>query len=249
MLSAPRLLSMVPWAHLLTPADLELIRPGTSERFYPQGATVCPEGQLFDAWFGVISGMVKLRTVSPEGKEVVVAGMHAGGWFGERSIIRNKASSYDAVVTRDSVLVLIDRSTFMALFESSGAFNRLLVHHLNERLFHFAQVLEQGRNLDGTARVARGLAALFNPVLYPHANRQLDITQEEAGLLAGVSRPVANQALKALQRVGCLRVEYGRITVTDVQGLKRYGMAVTAPEPGRVAVCQVRCTWPREHQP
>ena len=35
--------------------------------------------------------------------------------------------------------------------------------------------------LDTDARIARGLAALFNPVLYPGTNRLLQISQEELG--------------------------------------------------------------------
>ena len=43
------------------------------------------------------------------------------------------------------------------------------------------------------------------------------------GLLAGVSRPVANQALKALAGDAVLRVEYGGLTVLDLERLRGYG--------------------------
>jgi hypothetical protein len=53
------------------------------------------------------------------------------------------------------------------------------VRQLNERLGQFIGLVEYGRTLDATARLARSIASLFNPILYPDLPRQLDITQEE----------------------------------------------------------------------
>ena len=73
-----------------------------------------------------------------------------------------------------------------------------LIIQLNERLGQFIGMIENERMLDPDARIARCLAALFNPVLYPGTNRLLRISQEELGYLAGVSRQRANQGLKAV---------------------------------------------------
>ena len=63
---------------------------------------------------------------------------------------------------------------------------------------------------------------MMNPVLFPDAGRHLMFTQEEIGLLAGVSRPIANQALKKLERDGILRWEYGGVTVLKLEELQAY---------------------------
>ena len=86
-----------------------------------------------------------------------------------------------------------------------------------------AEVATQRASFDTDARIARGLAALFNPVLYPGTNRLLQISQEELGYLAGVSRQRANQALKVLEDAGLVRSEYGGINVLDLEGLRRFG--------------------------
>ena len=72
-------------------------------------------------------------------------------------------------------------------------------------------------------RLARSIAALFNPILYPNTTRHLEITQEEIGALSGLSRQNANQCLKTLERDGLLRVEYGGVTVLDLDRLRCYG--------------------------
>jgi DNA-binding transcriptional ArsR family regulator len=82
---------------------------------------------------------------------------------------------------------------------------------------------ENERLLDIDTRIARVLAALFNPVLYPGTNRLLQISQEELGYLAGVSRQRANQGLKVLEDAGLVRSEYGGINVLDLDGLRTFG--------------------------
>jgi DNA-binding GntR family transcriptional regulator len=64
--------------------------------------------------------------------------------------------------------------------------------------------------LDGVARVARVIAWLFNPVLNPNIGPSLDISQEELGLIAGVSRQVANRALQILEAEGLLKIAAAR---------------------------------------
>jgi CRP/FNR family cyclic AMP-dependent transcriptional regulator len=78
--------------------------------------------------------------------------------------------------------------------------------------------------LDPDTRVARCLAALFNPHLYPGVQQRLQLSQEETGQLSGVSRQRANQALGVLAKAGILRVEYGRITILDLDALRRFGL-------------------------
>src|SRR3954453_7002866 len=105
---------------------------------------------------------------------------------------------------RDTRLALMDRSTFFWLFENSVGFNRFLVRQLNERRGQFIASLKYGRTLDATARLARSIASLFNPILYPDLTCHPEITQEEIGALSGISRQNANQCLKKLEKQGLL---------------------------------------------
>jgi len=49
------------------------------------------------------------------------------------------------------------------------------------------------------------------------------VSQEELGYLTGVSRQRVNRSLKVLQFAGYLTVEYGGITIQDLDGLRRFG--------------------------
>jgi CRP-like cAMP-binding protein len=117
---------------------------------------------------------------------------------------------------------MMPRATFMWLFENSTAFNRFLVRQLNERMGQFIATIEHDRILGPKARVARNLAWLFNPVLYPGTGQSIEISQEELGLLAGLSRPVVNRCLQELESEGLLSVAHNLLTVRDLPGLQTY---------------------------
>lgn len=218
-----RLCAIAFWARELTETEIERACRGLVEKTWPAGATIVHRGDAFDYWTGVVSGLVKISTVSSTGKAISLAGMPAGMWFGEGSMLKGERRQYDLVTLRESRLAMMNRSTFAWLFENSVGFNRFLVRQFNERLGQFIALVEHDRMLDGVARVARVIAWLFNPVLNPNIGPALDISQEELGLIAGLSRQVANRALQILEAEGLLKITQTSLTPRDLQALSRYG--------------------------
>jgi CRP-like cAMP-binding protein len=117
----------------------------------------------------------------------------------------------------------IPAATFHWLLDRSIGFNRFVMMQLNERLGQFIAAREIDRLTHPDARVARSLAALFHPVLYPGVGELLRITQQELGYLVGLSRQRVNEALRALQAAGVIEVTYGGVRVLDLERLRRYG--------------------------
>jgi len=209
------------WSSELTEAEFERARRGTTERAYPKGSYICHRGDKLDAWLGVTEGLLKLGTISETGKDVTLTGLRTGSWFGEGSVLKDEPRQYDLAALRDTRLALMNRATFMWLFENSVGFNRFLVRQFNERLGQFIAMVEYDRTLNATARLARSIAWLFNPVLYPQGESYLEISQEEMGQLAGISRPAANEALKTLEARGLIKLERMGIVVRDSARLMR----------------------------
>jgi CRP-like cAMP-binding protein len=211
------------WSHDLREEEFERARKGIVERSYAKGAYICHRGDRLEQWTGVSSGLIRLGAIAVSGKAVTLAGIREGGWFGEGSVLKDEPRQYDLVALRDTRMALMNRVTFLWLFENSVAFNRFLVRQFNERLGQFIALVEYDRMLDAPGRLARNVAWLFNPALYPQSRTSLDLSQEEIGQLCGMSRQVANKSLKILEEKGLLRMERGGITVLDVAGLARYG--------------------------
>ena len=216
------LLEQSPWAQQLPADALARVRRDTVVREVPADALVCRKGEPVEHWVGVVDGLVKISSVSFEGKLVTFTGVPPGGWFGEGSLLKDEPRRYDVIALRASRIAYVPRELFQWLLDSSIAFNRFLLLQLNERLGQFIATVEYERLLGADARVARCIAQLFNPLLYPGSGRELKVSQAEIGYLTGLSRQRANQALHALESRGLIRVEYGGITVADLPGLSRY---------------------------
>ena len=223
MKNAEELLRASLWGQALTEAEMARALAGTSERTFAAGAFICMKGEPVDYWMGIIDGLGKMASHWTTGKTTSLTGISSGGWFGEGSLLKNEVRRYDVMALRESRIAFMNRSTFLWLMDHSIPFNRYLITQLNERLGQFIGMMENERLLDPDARIARCLAGLFNPVLYPGTNRLLQISQEELGYLAGVSRQRANQALKTLEDAGLVRSEYGGINILDLDGLRRFG--------------------------
>lgn len=222
MISEDELRRIATWSNDLTPEEFEEARRGTTTKTYGKGAYVCHVGDRLESWTGVADGLLKMSTTSRTGKSATLAGLRGGAWFGEGTIIKHEARRYDLVALRESKVALMRRQTFFWLFEHSAAFNRFLVHQFNERLAQFIGLAEYDRMLGATGRLARNLAWLFNPILYPSQDRTLTISQEELGLLAGISRQMANQGLAKLAGLGFIKVGHNEVTILDLERLARY---------------------------
>ena len=211
------------WASGLPDIELKRVENGVFERQVPAGDFVCRKGEPVEHWLGVIDGLLKLTCDLANGKTATLAGIPAGGWFGEGSMLKTEARRYDAIALRDSRVALMRRETFHWLLDHSIEFNRFLLTQLNERLGQFIGQIESDRLHDTDARIARSLTALFNPVLYPSTGTHLKITQEEIGHLAGISRQRVNRSLKTLEAAGFLSVAYCGVNIHDLEGLRRFG--------------------------
>ena len=211
------------WTRSLTAAQIARVEAESVTRILPVGVPVCRKGEPVEHWIGLIDGLVKMTSVNPEGKTTTFTGVTSGGWFGEGSLLKDRLRKYDVVTLRESRVAYMPRATFEWLLDTDIGFNRFLLMQLNERLGQFIAMVEYERLLDPDARVARSLAGLFNPVLYPDQATDVQLSQEEIGYLSGVSRQRVNQALQVLEKAGLLKVDYGRIRIVDLDGLRGFG--------------------------
>lgn len=220
--SLRELLNDAAWAQSLSARQRDRVLADLTLREFAAGALVVRKGTRVEHWIGVARGLVKINSVSREGKTVTFTGVPRGGWLGEGSLLKPEPRKYDVVALRDSTIAFMPRATFQFLLDNNIGFNQYLMRQLNERLGQFIGMVESYRLLGPDARVARCLAELFNPILYPGNFRRLQISQEEVGFLSGVSRQRANRALQRLQAQGLLQVEYGGVLIRDLAGLRAF---------------------------
>jgi CRP-like cAMP-binding protein len=213
-------LDSIPWIHLLSPAEYERTVDDLKIADADPGEFVCRMGRPVTYWFGVVDGLLKMSSDNAEGQTMTFTGVPPGGWFGEGTALKRESYRYNIQALRKSRVAGLHVDTFHWLLDHSIGFNRFVMNQLNERLGQFIAAREIDRLNNSDIRVARSLAALFNPVLYPGVGEVLRITQQELAYLVGLSRQRVNEALTALAAAGTIRVEYGGLRVLNLPALR-----------------------------
>jgi CRP/FNR family transcriptional regulator, cyclic AMP receptor protein len=224
--ASPDDLLLIPWLQKLNAEEHQRVLLDLRVVHVEPGELVCRVGRPVTYWFGVIDGLLKMSNDSPSksgsAMPITFTGVPSGGWFGEGTVLKGEVYRYNIQALRKSVVAGITAGTFLWLLDRSIGFNRFVMTQLNERLSQFIAAREIDRLTHPDERVARSLAALFNPLLYPGVGELLRITQQELGYLVGLSRQRVNEALTALQAAGVIRVEYGGVRVLDLVRLRAY---------------------------
>lgn len=216
-------LASVPWLSALTPDEQERACDSLIVSETQPGDTICRIGRPANYWFGLIDGLLKMSNDDSQGTMITFTGVAPGGWFGEGTVLKRESYRYNIQALRKSRVAGLPSETFHWFIEHSLGFNRFVMLQLNERLGQFIAAREIDRLNDPDLRVARSLAILVNPVLYPSVGEVLRITQQELAYVVGLSRQRVNEALKALESKGMIRVEYGGLRVLDLASLRANG--------------------------
>lgn len=218
------LFSRCGWFNTLAPEHQALVVAQSHAEYRDAGDWVARRQAPSEYWIGVHRGLVKLAIYNASARGCTFSGVPSGGWFGEGSVIKRELRKYDVIAIQRSLVLFVPSATFHALLDSSLPFTGFVIRQLNNRMGEFIASIQNSRLLDVNARVAQSLAQLFNPDLYPDTGATLAISQEELGMLVGVSRQRINQALQHLERLGAVRLAYNQIDVLDLPKLAAFGM-------------------------
>jgi CRP-like cAMP-binding protein len=222
-----QLLLSTDWVLRLPVATRDRVIADCYERVYAPRDMVARRGEPATSWIGVAHGLVKVSTTIANGQSMMFTAVPIGSWVGEGSVIKTEPRRYDLMAFRDTRAIHVPRATFMWLLDSNVEFGRYIIDHLNERTGQFLTMLEVSRVTDPAARVAGAICNLFNPVIAPNAGPLLNISQEEVGELAGLSRSTTNIALAKLKKLDMVRPEYRGLLVLDLARLRQFAFTET----------------------
>lgn len=213
------------WFAALAPQHRALVAATTQLVSYAPDAFIARRGERSDYWIGVHEGLIKLAVYNIDGRSSTLSGVPEGGWCGEGSVIKREPRRYDVIAIRAARILLVPADTFHRLMAESLPFNAFVIGQLNERMGQFIATVQNERLLDVDARVAQAIAQLFHPMLYPRTSPVLELSQEEIGLLTGLSRQRVNQAMRHLAALELVQISYQSIRVINLDGLRAFGMA------------------------
>ena len=212
------------WARAMPAPARARLAAEIAERQVPAGGFVVRKGAPVEAWIGVVDGLVKIATETRGGKTISFAGMPTGAWFGEGSVLKDAVWRYDAIALRPSRIAFMPRATFLRLLDTDIAFNRFLLEQLNERLGQFIGQVEHDRLLPPRgARRALPRGAGQPEAVFPWSARASRSRRRRSATSCGLARQTRQPGAEdGWRRPRLLRVEYGRVHILDLDGLRRF---------------------------
>jgi CRP-like cAMP-binding protein len=212
---AMRFMLAQPWMAGLAPHLRERVVQGVHTVGGGKGDAILRAGEDVKGWYAVLHGLVKLQTESADGRRQAFLGIPAGEWFGEGSVLKSEPRRYDAIALRDTELLCLPRALFDELRLASLPFCHALIAQLNMRLAQAMAIIETSRLRSPRQRVAMYLG----PQLW-RGSRRMSLSQEELGILAGLSRQTVNSVLKDFERRQLVSLDFGRVEIVDEAGLR-----------------------------
>lgn len=187
------------------------------------GQCLFSRGDPPDGLYGIERGQVRVMGRAPDGRELVVILLDPGQWFGEISLFDGLPRTHDAYARGETEVLLVPRRSFRELLDAQPSLYPAFVTLLCRRLRMAFAVMEDTALLGLGPRLARRLLGVLDdhgePV--PDGTRcAIHLPQEELARMLGATREAVGRHLKAWERSGWIRLEYGRIVVCERAALE-----------------------------
>ena len=214
----------------------ELLRYARVQK-YAKGEVILRKWSPGSSMMAVISGRVKISSLSFDGKEIVLNILKAGETFGEIALLDGADRTADASAMEDTEVVVLERRDFMPILERHPRTCIRLLVILCGRVRHTRELIEDAVFLNIETRLAKRLIHLAERhgeerpegILVP-----LKLSQREIAALIGVTRESVHKQLNAWRDKNWIKMERGSITITDreaFESLAGAGPLANAPTP------------------
>lgn len=188
--------------------NVELFLSHCSRRKYPARTTILSAGDKSESLYYIVDGSVTVLLEDDDGKEMIVAYLNAGDFFGEMGLFDEDTRSAWVRSRVNCEIAEISYEKFNALSRNEPAFLFELSKQMAKRLRDTTQKVGDLAFLDVTGRVASTLLDLCKqPDAMTHPDgMQIKITRQEIGRIVGCSREMAGRVLKTLEEQGLISV-------------------------------------------
>jgi|TARA_B110000116_G_C16791735_1_gene564200 CRP/FNR family cyclic AMP-dependent transcriptional regulator len=179
-------------------------------RRYPAKSTIIYAGDKSDSLYYIVKGSVTVLIEDNEGREMIVAYLNDGDFFGEIGLFDDKDSRSAWIRAKTECEVAeISYTKFQEVAEQHPEFMFALSTQMAKRLRNTTRKVGDLAFLDVTGRVARTLLDLTKePDAMTHPDgMQIKITRQEIGRIVGCSREMVGRVLKTLEEQGLVSVK------------------------------------------
>lgn len=208
----------------LDTSDAEQLLALGHTRRYPHGATLFTQGDTADRVFIIAEGLVKITSLTDEGREVVLGVRGPGDLVGDMSAIDGIPRLASACALADVVTITIGADSLRSFLESHPKASMALLRTFVGRQRDADEKRMEYLSHDSIGRVARRLVELAERYGTPDDTAitiDIQLTQEELAAWTGSSREATTKALQSFRSKGLIETRRRTIRILDLETLKR----------------------------
>ena len=196
----------------LSESDHNLLVQVAVRRSFPRHTLVIQEGDPGQSLYLLRKGRAKVYIGDEGGREVIVAILGPGDFFGELALIDDAQCSANVMTLEESEFVSIGKREFRQVLASSPGMAIHLLKVLASRLREADMQIEGLALKDVQARVLQALQTLAEP----EGNERVipaRITHRDIAAMVGASREVVTRIFRSLEERGIVRVDGRRVAL------------------------------------
>jgi len=194
-------LRRVPLFSGLTEQQLDALAAGSARRSYPKGRTIVSEGEPSQSMYILLAGRAKVQRSDSEGKEVILAVLGSGEFFGEMSLIDDSPRSASVITLESCEFMAVSKDAFKTMLQQSPEVSMAVMRGLVRRLREADKKIETLALLDVYGRVARVLLDFSEDVGGERVVKNR-LPRQEIAKMIGASREMVSRVMKGLELDG-----------------------------------------------
>lgn len=203
----------VPLFSGLDEAELERLSHVAGRRRAVRGEQVVRAGESADALLILLTGRAKVTNFDEEGREIILAWLGPGEFFGEMGLIDGSPRSASVVAVENCELLTIGKNEFQRCMQDNFQVALKLMQILVRRLREADRNIESLALLDVYGRVARLLLDLSVEQGGKRMVKQ-KISKQDMARMIGASREMVSKVMRDLEVGGYIISEGDHITIT-----------------------------------
>jgi len=216
---SPLLIRNVPLFSLLRDTELVLLTQVLLRKPYPKNSTVVAAGDPADALYIVISGRLKVIMSDKEGKEVILAILNQGDFFGEMGLIDQAPRSATVVAIDSCELLTMTRADFTKCLQKNFDLTMNVILGLVKRLREADRKIGSLALMDVCGRVARLLMEMAETVDGQKVVTKLP--KQQIAKMVGATREMVTRVMKEMETGGHIEVRAHQILLRDSLALTK----------------------------
>jgi len=199
----------------LTDRESDTILDLMHEKSVARGTAVFHQNDHGGGLYLILAGAVKISRAGRDGRDVTVAVLREGNFFGEMSLLDGQSRSASATATQGTRLLVLDREHFQRYVLTQARIMAKLLRELSNRLRAADQTIENlalGSVHDRLVCLI-GHLGRHNPIKNGTAFIERAPTHQELAEMVGSSRETVTRTLAAMERDGLIEMKNKRITL------------------------------------